>query len=85
MVCREPFYEYSRHFVTPDIIVGLWKECDGSDGTPVTTGVTVFPHCLAGCNLEINCDLGTLRTGYFLRVCLWNSYTLRIAIAHSSL
>ena len=64
MVCREPLYEYSRHFVTPDITVGFWKEY-GSDGTPVTAGVTTFPHCLAGCNLEIKCDLGTLRNRAF--------------------
>lgn len=64
MVCREPFYEYSRHFVTPDITVGFWKEY-GSDGTPVTAGVTTFPHCLAGCNLEIKYDLGTLRDRAF--------------------
>ena len=65
MVCREPFYEYSRYFVTPDIIVGFRTEYYGSDGTPVTTGVTTFPHCLAGCNLEIKCDLGTLRNRVF--------------------
>ena len=46
MECRESFYDYSKLFVTLDI-VGFWKEFE-SDGAPVMTGVITFPLRFAG-------------------------------------
>lgn len=60
---QRALYEYSTYFVTPNITVGFWEY--GSDGTPVTTGVTTFSSLLGRLQLEIKCDLGTIENRAF--------------------